>query len=266
MSKYFSCFATTFKLSKPSAPVKPNEPEKPKAVTKFLHVNLWLLVLKNISIELLFYLKTFRNLQDFWNPYIWKRRPNMLISTIEFTNFKLFNILVEFQDVNHHNGLLSPLVMSFVVSSDYYTKKLLEKGAIPNVYKKHGMIGSPLKTQLLFDYKADITETSAFGTTMLQMSCKCNAFEIAKIILEEMVKQNKLDLLNHQDSDGDTALHLVINERKNKRHDKLENLKMIEMLFNARADLTIANHEGKTPLDLASEFPSVLQLITSTTV
>lgn len=59
----------------------------------YLHVNLWLLVLKNLPLETLLIQKCFRNFRDFSNRYIWKHRI----------------LLVEHTPCTHDNNAVSPV-------------------------------------------------------------------------------------------------------------------------------------------------------------
>jgi ankyrin repeat protein len=51
--------------------------------------------------------------------------------------------------------------------------------------------------------------------------------------------------INHQDNDGNTALHIAIKLRQNNE--------IIKLLLDNGADVNIKNKNGKTPLDIAME-------------
>lgn len=59
----------------------------------YLHINLWLLVLKNLPLETLLVLKCFRDLQDFSNNYVWKKRKIIIhdIGLIQISDYEYVN-------------------------------------------------------------------------------------------------------------------------------------------------------------------------------
>ncbi|WOL08831.1 hypothetical protein Cni_G17584 [Canna indica] len=88
------------------------------------------------------------------------------------------------------------------------------------------------------DSKEQKTEN---GRNLLHVAIEKKNIEVVKHVLKSVLLE---ELINEQDNEGNTPLHLAV---------KLQNKKMIQALLSSRiVDVSLTNNSGYNPLDLAS--------------
>lgn len=129
--------------------------------------------------------------------------------------------------INIQNNLgQSPLHLAALYKRFRIARLLLEKGANADLKDKTG------KTALnIF--------TEKYQSSLLHWWVSLNKDNLVQQVLKAQPK-----LLNSQDIDGNTALHIAVQNR---------NLKMVELLLSKKADFNIPNRKGRSALEIAQK-------------
>lgn len=144
-------------------------------------------------------------------------------------------------EINSHDYKFNTALTYSVLTKNFSTlKKLLEKGANPNIANTEGntplhhavMDGSTEAVQLLLDNKADKNAKNQHGYTPLIASIEKDNIEIAKQLLESGAN------LNIADTKGNTPLHHAV------AHGNHE---IVQMLLDNKAEINAQNQYGYTP-------------------
>jgi ankyrin repeat protein len=80
------------------------------------------------------------------------------------------------------------------------------------------------------------------GSTVLMYAVVENYTDIVRLLLD---RSNKKSNLNVQDSNGKTAVHLVVSPLE---YGSYENVEILELLASHGADLNVKDSNGKTPM------------------
>lgn len=105
----------------------------------------------------------------------------------------------------------------------------------------------PFHSQISFclDSGALIDIQDGQGSTVLMYAVAENLTEIVKLLLERSSKKSNL---NVKDSNGKTAVHLVVSPVE---YGSYENVEILELLAKHGADLNVKDSNGKTPMHYA---------------
>lgn len=141
-----------------------------------LHVNLWLLVLKNLNIGSLLQLKIFRNLTDFSDKYIWKCRKNLINETIKKSkcSLEIFTLLLK-ANVDANCVIQKNLQCKLSRRSYRQTTLLM---FLSKQTEKFGFI------KALLDHKADPNITDYNGSSALHYLCGHNNYKYIKLFID----------------------------------------------------------------------------------
>jgi ankyrin repeat protein len=188
-----------------------------------------------------------------------KYGQNILMSTINMTNFEVNNILeyvkrILKKDINIINTAddmgWSPLM--FAVNNGYedIVNLLIEKGADINIQAKNGfnalMTAIQGKTTIhtdiakkLININANLELKNKKGNTSLMKAIDESKTEIANMIIKK--NTNVIDI---QSDDGYTPLMNAI---------EMNNIAIVKSLIEAGADITIKNNNGKTAFMMVTD-------------
>lgn len=178
---------------------------------------------------------------------------------IQEKNEQLFDILLECQSIDLDkttNKDDTPLSIAMRTNpfSEFFAKKLLTKGAIPNpVYKRtedtllHVLIKENKEEAALFliDYcKENLMQKNNEGYSVLHEACKVGSKNLTRALLKTGFPVDEVAL-----STGDAPIHIAV---VNLNFDIV-----VELLNapNSNSQLNLKNKENETPLSLAIKAP-----------
>jgi ankyrin repeat protein len=156
------------------------------------------------------------------------------------------------------NNFMTPLIASVAAwPSEAVVNVLLENGAEINAKDSKGWSAlaitcddsHPSIARLLVSRGADLETTDMLGHTPLFAAARNGDLPIASFLIESGVN------VNHRASeDGQTALHHAANASSSKpmKTETKDGFgQMVRLLLDSRADASIKNRKGETPLDVA---------------
>jgi ankyrin repeat protein len=166
---------------------------------------------------------------------------------------EIANLLIDSGVPIDSKSELGKTALHFAVEKGYkeLAKNLLEKS--PNLLYQQDLNGNtPLHLAIIsryFDLSMFLSDKyqdtgklavkDTYGYTVLHLAAAEGAYKLALALL----KRNP-DIIDLQNIDGDTALHMAVLE---------DRLKLVELLLNNGADYNIKNYDGTTALDLAKD-------------
>lgn len=179
-----------------------------------------------------------------------ERGNNKLHIATKGKNFEIVKLLIEAGiDVNHKNKY-GYSAISYVIGHLSSWKKS-ERKELLKLFIKHGAnisLLDAIKSGYAFVVKHALKQGKEFGklddcfdnTKSNLVWNRCEIVEISKLLIEAGIN------VNHQNGDGDTFLHFVVNTYGD--IEKEDRRKLIELLLHHKADVNIRNNEGETPL------------------
>ncbi|OAD58199.1 Ankyrin repeat and FYVE domain-containing protein 1 [Eufriesea mexicana] len=182
-----------------------------------------------------------------------------LHNCIQERNEPLFDILLECQSIDLDKTTIeddTPLSIAMRTNpfNEFFAKKLLTKGAIPNpVYKStedtllHVLIKENKEEAALFliDYcKENLMQKNNEGYSVLHEACKVGSKNLTRALLKTGFPVDEVAL-----STGDAPIHIAV---ANLNFDIV-----VELLNapNSNSQLNLKNNENETPLSLAIKAP-----------
>lgn len=104
--------------------------------------------------------------------------------------------------------------------------------------------------KLLLQYGADTKRRNKFEQTALHLACKSKNISIVK----ELLKSSTVDIIDYQDSSGETALTYAVASG---------DLKLVETLLASEPNLQLKNQFGETALEMAQNniLPSIVDAL-----
>jgi ankyrin repeat protein len=172
-------------------------------------------------------------------------------------NFQSFSYKQDRQSSGACNTLLHKAAQW---GDERVVQKLLDRKVNINLQNREGFtplaIASSLNddsvTELLLEAGADVNKCTNKGTSILHFAVINNNESFVELLLEKYW----IDL-DKQDENGNAAMHFAVllqywNFQKTACTDILSNIKIINFLFKAKADINIANNNGESPLHLVA--------------
>ncbi|KAK3431255.1 hypothetical protein EUGRSUZ_E02671 [Eucalyptus grandis] len=99
--------------------------------------------------------------------------------------------------------------------------------------------------ELLSAWPESVGEITAQEETVLHLAVKNNRFDAFTELVEYLKKLSKEEVINQQDNEGNTALHLAV---------AIQNFQVVDFMLNQKhvvVDVNASNKSGRTPLDFS---------------